>query len=67
MIKPEMVPDEVCLALKETLFSGPGHNIYATALAAALNAWEGASHEQDQLGGNWHRLILPLTENSDDQ
>ena len=30
------------------------------ALAAALNAWEGAVKESDQMGGNWHRLILPL-------
>lgn len=41
MIKPEMVPKEVCLALKETLFSGPGHDIYATAITAALSAWPG--------------------------
>jgi hypothetical protein len=30
------------------------------AIAAALNAWEGAVKESDQMGGNWHRLILPL-------
>jgi hypothetical protein len=35
----------------------------AAAIRAALKAWSGASRESDQLGGNCHRIILPLTEN----
>ena len=35
------------------------------AFLAMIEAWPGASRESDQLGGNWHRLILPLTENPD--
>ena len=64
MIKPEMVPDEVCLALKETLFSGPGHNIYATALAAALNAWPGMHQKMYVIGGD--QIILPLSQMASD-
>ena len=66
MINPEMVPQEVCLALKATLFSGPGHDIYATAIAAALNAWPGMhTHEWQRpwLGGmSGTDLILPLAQ-----
>ena len=66
MIKPEMVPKEVCLALKETLFSCPWHDRHATAIAAALNAWPGMhTHEWQRpwLGGmSGTDIILPLTE-----
>lgn len=66
MIKPEQVPKEVADALWQAICDKPGIEP-KKAIAAALNAWEGASHEQDQLGGNWHRLILPLpTEASDE-
>ena len=36
------------------------------ACLAMIEAWPGASRESDQLGGNWHRIILPLTENPND-
>ena len=36
------------------------------AFRAMIEAWPGASRESDQLGGNWHRIILPLTENPND-
>lgn len=64
MLKPENVPDAAAFALDEARRdpdASPWHLI-----AAALNAWPGASRESDQLGGNWHRVILPLTEASND-
>lgn len=67
MIKPEQIPDEVRLALKETLFSGPAHDIYATALAAALNAWPGAfRNDMEEAAGVRRRIILPLAQKQED-
>ena len=42
-------------------------DVIRAALAAALNAWEGAVKESDQMGGNWHRLILPLPKDAADE
>lgn len=58
MIKADMIPIEVKLRLRNVLSDGETDE--AVALAAALNAWPGAAHEQDQIGGNWYRFILPL-------
>lgn len=66
MIKPEMVPKEVCLALKETLFSGPGHDIYATAIAVALNAWPGLATYLAGINGPYPYIILPLPQEKRD-
>lgn len=69
MIKPEQVPYDAVRAAYEAWAGGGGNSVLSAmerAIAAALNAWEGASHEQDQLGGNWHRLILPLPQEASD-
>jgi hypothetical protein len=64
MIRPEQIPDEVVEAL-HSLFAWIGNSDGAReAIAAALNAWEGATTEPR----NWRTaLVLPLPkEPSDD-
>ena len=72
MIRPEQVPKEVADALWQAICDKPGIEP-KKAIAAALNAWPGM--EQDQLfhgftdGTHYFqpRLILPLTEKTDDK
>jgi hypothetical protein len=46
MIKPDMIPDEVCLGLLHALLANPQPTPQSVraAIAAALNAWPGASY-----------------------
>ena len=63
MVKAEQIPDEVAFALLDiyTLWLGDTNQARA-AIAAALNAWPGAS-EQGEVYGNiserWLELPLP--------
>ena len=67
MIKPEQVPDAVWSAFHEAVLR---YGYKPQALAAALNAWPGMKHyDEMRVFGEPHspaRLILPLTEASDD-
>ena len=60
MITPDMIPEKVTTELREAWNGCDCDVCFAVAFAAALNAWPGAAHEQDQIGGNWYRFILPL-------
>ncbi len=64
MIRPEQIPDEAIKAAKTAYMSGDAHlttNITA-AIAAALNAWEGAHvFVEHQYGVPYDdAIILPL-------
>jgi hypothetical protein len=66
MIDASMIPDEVVEALCNHVGPVMTRADWRAAFAAALNAWEGAVKESDQMGGNWHRLILPLPKDAAD-
>jgi len=66
MIKPEQVPLEVWIALRDHVRERPYGYDYTEAIAAALNAWPGMTHMEPDLANGI--IILPLLpqEASDD-
>lgn len=72
MIKPEMVPDEVWMAARLELVDGPiredWEDRYRHAIAAALNAWLGATqgYHGFRMDKSQWCLILPLAQKQED-
>ena len=62
MIDPKQIPDEVWWALRSYVLEHPYGYDYREALAAALNAWEGAipTSATDHLLVARPALVLPL-------
>ena len=60
MIKPDMIPDDVVVALRSALDRS---EYLDTAIAAALNAWQG--NEIEMVGDRDDFIILPLPQKGD--
>ncbi len=58
------IPHEAFLAAEDAYCEAwnNGEDALRAAIQALLRAWPGMVRESDQLGGNWHRIILPLAE-----
>tara|TARA_R110000868_G_scaffold399706_1_gene673669 strand:+ start:509 stop:712 length:204 start_codon:yes stop_codon:yes gene_type:complete len=65
MIKPEQIPDEVVKRFATWQFPKCTNNLMRAMLADALNAWPGMVRNYSW-DGSHGRIIIPLTEKTDD-
>ena len=66
MLKPEQVPLDVWIALRDYVRERPYGYDYTEAIAAALNAWPGIQAGSDDDGMTLSGVYLPLTQEARD-